>query len=417
MPDRPLPDTAPEEAPPPLVWLMGLVNMSFGLASAVFIVTLPQLLAEAHVPEPAIANLTAVGLVSGVVALFLAPVLDVGLSRRTYTIALAGLTAAMAFVTLGALSRLDLLGPLVLALSVSSTLFGSALAGWLGASLPKSADKTLSAWFNIGNGSGFGVGALLHYQLLGLLPGLWGRLAVAGLILLPLVLLPALPGPTAERQAFRESFGRLAGDLGALLRQKLVLRLLMLFALPCASFALTNLFGGIGGAYHASPVLVDGANGFGVVVISVLGSLIARPLLDLVPPALLYLLTGSIGACCTLALLALPHTPATYVLAVVVENLFQSAAFVIQYALQFRSIARGSPLAVTQFALMGAAANLPLAYMQSLDGRGFGQHGVAGAYLVDAGISLAACAAIAPLVWRWWRRGHLGEAAATLPCG
>ena len=61
----------------PPVWLMGsLGNLPVGVLGAVMLVTLPQLLANLHVPEPRIATITAIGLTPTFFNFLLAPILD-----------------------------------------------------------------------------------------------------------------------------------------------------------------------------------------------------------------------------------------------------------------------------------------------------------------------------------------------------
>lgn len=90
------------------------------------------------------------------------------------------------------------------------------------------------------------------------------------------------------------------------------------------------------------------------------------------------------------------------------ENAPQSIAQVSQNAIFFRSIREGSPLASSQFALLGTALLIPYAYMQMLDGYGYKlAGGVSGSFMIDAFVSLAACLLVAFPVFRWLRSGKL----------
>jgi len=100
----------------------------------------------------------------------------------------------------------------------------------------------------------------------------------------------------------------------------------------------------------------------------------------------------------TASLLLMPHTPATFGLAMVGENVFQSLSFTGAVAICFETIGRDNPLAATQFGLLSGATVLPIVYMQMIDGRAYGWHGVAGTYVADAGIGLVACALLGALL-------------------
>lgn len=391
----------PDERPK-LVWLMGFTNSTYGFAYAVVLVTIPQLLAGRGVAEPVIANLTSLALIVSLAAFAVAPVLDTLISRRSWSIALALAAAAFTFVLLVLPNTSPTLAPILAADALMISLFNCAMGGWLGAALPKSSDETLGTWFTIGNGFGFGMGALCQHWLMLHLPHTLGAAAIIGIMLTPLAILPLVPLPMGNRRTVYESFGTLARDVTQLIRQPLILRILLLFVLPCAAFTLTNSFGGLGHDFHASDAMVDIANGIGATLIGFVASLAARQLLKWLPAPLLYLTTGVVGAAVTLSLLGLSHTPATYLLAVVAENAAQSVAQVSQNAIIFRSIREGSPLASSQFGLLGTAAVVPYAYMQMLDGYGYKiAGGVTGSFLMDAFVSLAACMLLALPVLGW----------------
>jgi len=143
--------------------------------------------------------------------------------------------------------------------------------------------------------------------------------------------------------------------------------------------------------------------GTGVTVAAILSCMMVPLILKRVSPRPLYLAVGSIGALFTLSLILLPKTPAVFALALIGENVFQAAAFVVECTIVFRSIGDDNPLAATQFAMLQAATALPITYMQAVDGDAFGRGGMTGMLLVDAGLSLVACAILVPLLLRWTR--------------
>ena len=407
--------TSTIEASPRHVWLMGLANMTYGYGFAVILVTAPQLLAARGVAEPVIANVTALAMASTLGTFLLAPLLDCWMSRRSWAIGLALLGAILIFAALLLPANSPLFTPALCLTALTLGLFPAAVGGWLGAALPKSADETIGAWFNIGNASGFGIGAQVQFWLLSHLSAPLGPAIVAAIVLLPLGTLAVMPSPDAERSGMRESFGRLARDVAHLLQHGPVVRILILFALPCGAFTLTNAFGGIGGVFHASPALVDSATGFISVIVSLIAALLFKPLLTRIRAPIAYLAVGTIGAIFTLSLLPLPLVPWVFVLAVVGENIAQTCAQVAQNTMVFRSIPLGSPLASSQFGLLQTAALVPYAYMQALDGQGFSWRGVSGSFLMDAGLSMLACALVLVPVLRWLRAGLLEAPTDDVP--
>ena len=387
----------------PIAW-MGLANLPFGMYGALVLITVPQLLAARQIPQPVIASITAAAMIPTFCGFLLAPILDVRFSRRSYALTFGALSALTGWF---ALLQLDSTGVLTACLVLGflfSNLFYNALGGWLGNLVPEGDEGRLGATFTIGNVAGFGLGAILFISLLRGLPDGWGPLAVALSIASPLLLLIIVPVSTAELRSARESFGTLLRDLGQLLRSRIVLRTLLLFCLPASSFALTNSLGGLGHDFAASERFVAVLAGTGVTAAAVCGALFVPSLVKRMPPLILYLLIGSIGALFTLSLLVLPRVPAVFALAMVGENVFQSAAFVVEATIIFRTIGESNPLASTQFGLLQAATAFPITYMQALDGQGYGAAGLRGALMTDAGLSLLACAALLPLVLLWMRR-------------
>jgi PAT family beta-lactamase induction signal transducer AmpG len=170
--------------------------------------------------------------------------------------------------------------------------------------------------------------------------------------------------------------------------------------LPAASFALTNALGGWSGDFHAPPSLVSILSGAGLVLGSILGCSIVPFMARNVPLRPLYLSIGLIGAAFTLSLLLLPRVPATFGLAFMGENFFQAAAIATSLSITFEVIGPGNPLAATTFALLSAAMNFPIDYMEVIDARGYDLSGISGAFLADALISAGACVLLAIVLWR-----------------
>jgi PAT family beta-lactamase induction signal transducer AmpG len=387
---------------------MGLANSTYGFGYAAVLVTVPQLLASHGVAEPVIAGMTTLALAASLLAFAVAPVLDTLISRRAWSIGLGVVGAALTTLVVLLPASSHFLSAALAADALVLMLYYSAIGGWLGAVLPKGSDETIGTWFTIGNASGFGVGALTQYWLLTHLPGGLGATLVGVGTLIPLAVLRVIPVADAGRKAVHESFRNLARDVVQLVRRPLVLKLLVLFILPCAAFTLTNAFGGTGPDFHAANNLVSVANGIGAVVIGLFASILARLVLQRASAPFLYLATGSLGAVFTLGLLVLPHSPGTYLLAVMGENAAQSFAQVAQNAIIFRSIRQGSPLASSQFGLLSTALVVPYVYMQGLDGFGYKLvGGVTGSFTMDALVSLAACALMFWPVLRWTATGKL----------
>lgn len=390
----------------PIAWL-GLANLPFGLYGGLALITMPQLLAARHVPEPQIAAITAAAMIPTVCGFLVAPILDVRFNRRSYALFFGAMTALTGWFSLFQLGSLGVLTATLVTGFLFANLFYNALGGWLGDLVPSGDEGRLGATFTIGNVGGFGVAAILFISVIRGLSPVWGPVAVGAAIALPLLLLVVVPVSTAERRSARESFGTLMRDLGRLLRSRIVLRTLLLFSLPASSFALTNILGAVGAEFGASERFVAVLAGTGVTAAAIAGTMLVPVIIKRVSPLLLYLMIGSVGALFTLTLIVLPRTPAVFALAMVFENVFQAAALGVEATIIFRTIGEDNPLASTQFGLLQAATAFPITYMQAIDGQGYRVGGLNGGLLTDAGLSLLACAVLLPLVLTWQRRGRL----------
>lgn len=383
--------------------IMGLANLPFGFYGAAVLITAPQLLAARGVPQPTIAVITATAMIPTFCGFLLAPILDAHFNRRSYAIFFGLLTAALAVMAFASIGHLGRFTALLVVGFLAANLFYNAVGGWLGDIVNKGDEARLGASFTIGNVGGFGAGAISFITIVRWLPGPLGAVAMGGLIALPLLLCLFIPPSPTLRRGVRESFAALFRDIGQLVRQRVVLRTLLMFGLPAASFALTNALGGLGGRFGASERFVAVIAGTGVTVAAICSIMLVPLILKRVAPRPLYLAVGSVGAAFTLLLIVLPRTPAMFALAMVGENVFQAAAFVVECTIVFRSIGENNPLAATQFALLQAATSLPITYMQAVDGQAFGHGGIRGMFAVDAILSLVACAVLLPLVLRWGR--------------
>jgi PAT family beta-lactamase induction signal transducer AmpG len=99
----------------------------------------------------------------------------------------------------------------------------------------------------------------------------------------------------------------------------------------------------------------------------------------------------------------LPRTPLTFAIAFLGENVVQALSFTAAVAICFSTIGRNNPLAATQFSLLTSATVIPILYMGVLDGQVYDTHGLSRMYLVDGGLSIAACALTAIVMWRFRR--------------
>jgi MFS transporter, PAT family, beta-lactamase induction signal transducer AmpG len=394
-----LPRRVSTERIPPL-WILSLPWLTFGMVAGFAIVSLPQMLAAQGVPGGSIARAVAIILSPICWNFLLAPFLDVRWRRRTYALLfgpLAAATTAFTVIRHGSLGEVEAVMMVGL---LSACMYQSALGGWIGGLIGKGEDSRVGAWSTVFIIGGNGVGILIAGVAIGRLTAAAAAACVLVTFLAPLLVFPLIPAPPPGERAAIENFNRFAGEIALLLKRREVLVTLALFALPAASFALTNALGGWSASFHAPASWVSLISGVGLILGSVIGCAIVPPMAAKWPLRPLYLAIGLIGAAFTVSLLLLPRAPTSFALAFMGENLFQAAAIATSLAITFELIGPGNPLAATTFALLTAATNLPIDYMEFLDAQGYDWHGIAGAFLADALVSASACVLLAFLLHR-----------------
>jgi PAT family beta-lactamase induction signal transducer AmpG len=370
---------------------MGLTNATFGMYAGLVAISLPELLAEQHVPEARIAVITASAMSPAFWAFLICPMLDVRFTRRFYAIASSLIAAIVLFFGLLNLHHLLLLEILYTLGFASAVITQNALGGWLSTVIRTEDESRLSAWFNVANIGGGGLIATFTLMLVHNLPLPLAAAILSLALLLPLAIYPFIPVTPPDDRLASESFSAFFRDILSLLKRREVLIALALLLSPAGSFTLTNLLGGLSGDFHASARLLAIAGGAGVAVAGVAGSLVFPLFAKRMPLRPLYLTIGVVGACFTLSLLLLPRTPAVFALSMIGENIFQSLAITGTFAIAFETIGQNNPLAATTFSVLGAACNFPIVYMQLADGHAYSWHGVTGSFLSDALLGLLAC--------------------------
>lgn len=384
----------------PPIWLMGITNAPFGLAGGFCAVIVPDLLAAHGFSAGRIATIAAFILSPGFWAFLVAPILDVFLSRRTYALIFGIGTALAVGFTITHPDHPRLVEAVMMPGFLFAMLYQGAVGGWVGSLIDKRDDGRLGVWFTVSNLGAGGLMMVLAGEMLHRYSASTAAAIVGGVLLLPMLTFAVIPSPSTGHCPASQSFGRFWREAISLIGRREVVTVLLLFCLPCASFALTDILGGTGSDFSASARTVSLLAGIGSAVSGVVGSLLLFPLARRFRLRPVYLGIGIAGAIFTLSLIALPHTPWSFAVAIAGENLFQALAFAASNAITFEVIGPHNPLAATLYTLLVSVTNLPVTYMQYLDGRGYDHGGLTGTYLTDACISITACAMLAWLLMR-----------------
>jgi len=384
----------------PPVWLMGLSNSSVGFTSGIAFFTMPQILAARHVPEAAIASMTAAAMASNFWPFVFGPMLDVWFSRRFYATVFAALASLLVIAALTSLDHPAMLQIALVMAVASAMLYTTALCGWLSTVCPPEGKTSLSAWLNIAVISGTGVTSVVGGELMRGLPVWLAACLLGAIVFVPAALFLFIPCSPPDKRLAGDTFGQFGREVAAMLRSRRVFLALLILVSPCSSFALTNLLGGLGADFHATARVVSLAGGIGAFFPGLLGCLLFPILAKGRSLILLYLADGILGSLFTLSLILLPHTPVTFALALSGEYFFQGIAFSIGVGIMFEAIGENNPLAATTYTVLSAATYVPITYMMVADGRGYALGAVAASFGMDAVISIASCLLAGILLYR-----------------
>lgn len=396
----------------PPIWLLGLGFWPLGVNGALLLITMPQLLAAQHAPAGRVAGVTAMALAAGFVSFLLAPLLDWRFSRRTWAAGLTVLTALGSAAAFLLVRRIELLPLLFFGSNLGAYLVTAACGGWFGELIPRERHGALGGWFAAVNIASGGLVAAIAIPVFRGLPGPLGGLLLGGTNLIALPVLLLTPCPPANVRLAREGFAAFARDVAGVVRQPIVLWTLLLFLSPATAFALTNSLSGFAGDFHTSEAMAGLIAGAGVCVAGVVGSLLAPRLGARLPPRVLYIVIGLLGAAFSLILIPLPRTPAMFGLAMLGENIFQAAAFAVSNVISLNSLGKDTPLSATQFGLLFASSAAPLTYMQIIDGAAFSAHGLNGGLLADGAVTAGASLVLALILRLFRTRVARAEAVA-----
>ena len=396
----------------PAPWIVGLAVFPFGLVVGFTITALPFLLTHLGVSLDKVAAMSATVMTPTFWGFMLQPLMDTGLTRRTY----AWITAASAAICLaGALFVLSpaRLGPATLLLllgELSIVLYSGATGGWTAQFTPDHLRGSVSGWTNVANLGGGALGSLAVMSLVPHIALHWLGLGLAACILVGT--LPILFFPEAARSSFRlqQIFTDAMKATWRACKTKEVLTGFCLFLVPASAEAAINLFSGMGNNFHTSTSTVIWVTGAGCAITASLGSLLGGYVANRFSRGYLYLGAGLATSIVSLAMAISPHTPLAFVAGALIYNGLAGVTYAAFNALGFQLVGQDSPVASTQLGLFAAATNFAIDYMTWADGLGFKHFGVRGLLLTDGLASMISAVVLLTLLGSRLRRRQFEEA-------
>lgn len=377
-------------------WIFGITNIPYGVSGTFTGVAVPFLLRKAGLPIDQIAIVSGIAFLPSAYQLFWAPIVDLGIKRRSWLIlcAFSGacLLAATFFIPV---PKQLLLYEIVLTL-------GCALVG-LVASCNGALVSTTVDPSKRGQAAGFVNAANLGAAVLG--GGLVLTLAnnvskeAAALALWLTIALPSLAALTIKegdpsKEPLLQHLGNMRREVWKAVSARKGWTGLLFCLSPVGTVALTNLFSGLGNDYHVSSQVVELVNGYGGGFVTAAGALASGYILDRVDRRKLYLIAGILTAVCAAGMALAPMTQTTYVVGVFTYLLIAGLAYAAFSAVVYEIVGTAGSTASTLYSVFPAAGNQAITYTLVVDGQANKSFGPRGLLWTDAAMNVAGVIAL-----------------------
>jgi MFS family permease len=363
----------------PAVWT--ILYLPFGAMSGFVSVALTYLATRHGLTITEAAFLPAASMISQWLKWLWAPAVDVTLSPRRWYLIGTGSSAVGVFALAAVPMSQDTL-PVLLAMiattSLLRTFVGMSLEAMVAATTPPHDQGRTSAWFQVGNLGGAGLGGGLGLTLLEVLPSPWMAGAIlAGLFLLCGLALLAVPPIHAHRVAGGPAAAvrSVIHDVAQLARTKGGLLVTVLCFLPLGTGAAKDVLtqAAIAERWHATAAHVALVQGYLSAGVTAAGCFAGGWMATRMGPRRAYVVVVLALAAAAVAIAAGPATATTYV----VGNMLYAFVYGLTFAAWTAVVlaAMGTRSAATKYNLFASLSNFPtwwlgllLGYVADRDG-------------------------------------------------
>ncbi len=411
-PSRDLHIDSPAARPPhPFIYL--ILILPFGVSSGFVTVTLAYRLAHAGVDAAQVAFVVALHLFPQTWKFLWAPIADTTLSRKTWYVLGAALTAAgilVCGVVPTTAAWLPILSALVFLMSVATTFVAMSVEALIAHHTPDKVKGRASGWFQAGNLGGDGIGGGAGLWMAQHLSAPWISAAVLGLacVLCTLALMrihePARGRhvPAADRAqhglppALVRQWSNLLAvlrDLWSLLRSRRGFLALLIVFLPLTTGAASNLWAAVADGWHASADTVALVNGALKGVGCALGCLVGGFICDRLDRKTTYLLFGAAQALCVVVMALAPHTASMFAGFILLYAVLNGMGYASFSAVVLEVI--GASTAATQYNVYASLSNMPILYVGLAEGWTYTRFGASAMLYLEAALAIAAIAVFA----------------------
>ena len=366
----------------------------FGAMAGYLNVTVVYLLTQNGVSVEASAAIVALSYIPHTWKFLWAPIADTTLTRKTWYLYSALLSAIGIYAT-GAVSAtgesLGTLTVIVLTSNLAVTFLAMAVESLMAYCAADDAKGRAGGWFQAGNLGGQGLGGGAGLWLAQNVPPPWiGSASLALLCLACCAALRFVPEPPASArfESYRRTVLELVRDLWRVARSRGGFLALLICFLPIGTGAASNLWAGVADDWHASADTVAWVTGVFGGLVSAGGCLVGGYICDRMDRKTAYAVYGLLQAACAVAMALAPRSEAMYVLFTMIYAVLNGLAYAAFSAVTLEAIGRGA--AATKYSLFASLSNMPIGYMTAIDGLAATRWGAGGMLHAEAAIAILA---------------------------
>lgn len=355
---------------PPHPAIFAPLFVPFGVSSGYVTVTLAYLLSRAGLSTAVVATLIALSVWPQTVKMIWAPVVDtIGNPKLWYGIGAA--TVGLSILLMSALPKTSAEVPIFIALivgsSVTSTFVSMSTEIFMANTVPPELRGRASGWSQAGNLGGAGIGGGIGLFVAEYFPQPW----VSGLVLAvscfvcwaAMLFMPRIERTSAALNYFGE-LRDVVINVWEVARSRIGYLALIIMILPIGSGGVP--WSAIAGEWGAGGNMVATVNGVLGGVASMVGALAAGFVCDRMELKRAYSLFGVLVGLVAVAMIVAPRTPTMFAAGVLAYQAMVGMAYTGYAAIVLEAIGKKS--AATNWNLMAALSNAPIAAMSMIDG-------------------------------------------------
>jgi MFS transporter, PAT family, beta-lactamase induction signal transducer AmpG len=380
--------TLPRRAPS---WIFAITSIPYGVCGSFISTLMPYFFRQAGISVESIGWFATAAMVPAFLNFLYAPIVDLGLRRRTWLMLMSVLSVLCLCVALllELPRRANLFVTFTFLGQLLNGLVGSCNGGLMATTLDDHERGKAAGWLNAGNLGGGALGAGLILILAQSVPKLAIGAVLSATMILPSLAALAIPELVRPRSDAREHFRAMLQDVWTTARSRAGWTGMLFCISPVGTAALLNFFAAVAVDYRANPGMVALVNGALNGLITAVGAVGGGWLCDRMDRRIAYLMSGTLTAIVAVGMALGPLSPSTYAIGVCAYFLVSGFCYAAFSAVVLEAVGHAGASASAQYALFVAAGNFAITYVGWLDTRFHHQYGPRALLGVDAGLNLA----------------------------